>query len=455
MDVIMLSRLQFGITIIYHFIFVPLTIGLVILVAIMETLYAKRKQEIYRKMADFWGKLFTINFALGIVTGITMEFQFGTNWSGYAKYMGDIFGSPLAIEALFAFFLESAFMGLWIFGKDRISPRLRAFAMWMVALGTNISALWIITANGFMQNPVGYVLKNGRVELSNFFELTTNPYTWYMFFHTILACYIVGSFFVMAISAYHLLRNQQSEFFQRSFRLGLILSLFATVMVPIVGHFHGVNTAKVQPAKAAAMEAIWESGKGHPFYLLQIPNVKEEKNSIETMAIPYLGSLLYTNDPHGNVTGLKDIPKENWPNVPVVFWSFRLMIGIGIIMLGLTWFGLLLLKKNRIFTNRNYLKIMLYALPLPYIAINLGWIVAEMGRQPWIVYGLMKTKEAVSPISAGEIIFSLGGLITFYTILLIADIYLLIKYAKKGPDSNLHVEEESITLTELNRRKSL
>ena len=435
MDVVMLSRMQFAITIIYHFLFVPLTIGLVLLVAVMETLYARTRKDIYRKMAEFWGKLFTINFALGIVTGITMEFQFGTNWSEYAKYMGDIFGSPLAIEALFAFFLESAFIGLWIFGKDRISPHLRAFSMWMVALGTNISALWIITANGFMQHPVGYVLRNGRAELSSFFDLTTNPYTWYTFFHTVLACYIVGSFFVMSISSYHLMRNHQSEFFRRSFQMGLILGLIATAAVPVVGHFQGVNTAKMQPAKAAAMEAVWDSGRDHSFSIIQIPDPKGGKNVVETLNIPYLGSLLYTNNIHGAVTGLNDIPKENWPNVPVIFWSFRIMVSLGILMMALTLFGLYLYRKNRLFTHKKYLKIMLYALPLPYIAINLGWVVAEMGRQPWIVYGLMKTPKAVSPISTGQVVFSLVGLITFYTILLVTDVYLLQKFARKHPDS--------------------
>lgn len=435
MDIVLLSRIQFAVTVIYHFLFVPLTIGLVILVAIMETLYARSHKEVYRKMANFWGKLFTINFALGVVTGITMEFQFGTNWSGYASYMGDIFGSPLAIEALFAFFLESAFMGLWLFGKDRISPKLRAFAMWMVALGTNISALWIITANGFMQHPVGYVLRNGRVELSDFMALTTNPYTWYMFFHTLLACYVVGSFFVMSISAYHLLRNSQSDFFRRSFRMGLFLGLFATLAVAIVGHFQGVNTAQMQPAKAAAMEAVWQSGKDLPFSIIQIPDPAGGKNLVEALQIPYLESFLYTNNPHGSVTGLDSIPQADWPNVPAVFWSFRLMVALGILMFILAWLGLYFYRKKRLFTNNKYLKIMLYALPLPYIAINLGWTVSEMGRQPWIVYGLMKTQQAVSPISSGQVLFSLIGLVTFYSVLLITDIYLLQKYAKIDPET--------------------
>ncbi len=264
MEILLLSRLQFAITVIYHFLFVPLTIGLVILVAIMETKYAKTLDPMYDRMGRFWGKLFAINFVLGIVTGITMEFQFGTNWSEYSKYMGDIFGSPLAIEALVAFFLESTFIGIWLFGKDRLSPKMRAFAIWMVALGTNISAVWIITANGFMQNPVGYVLRNGRVELENFGAVLTNPYVWHMFFHTVIACYIVGSFFVMGISAYHLLRKNEVDFFKKSFKYGLIMALVATTLTPFIGHKNGTYVTSVQPAKGAAMEAIWETEQGAP-----------------------------------------------------------------------------------------------------------------------------------------------------------------------------------------------
>jgi cytochrome d ubiquinol oxidase subunit I len=442
LDAVLLSRIQFAITAAYHFLFVPLTIGLVILVAIMETLYVRTKNDKYRRMADFWGKLFTINFALGIVTGITMEFQFGTNWSVYSEYMGDIFGSPLAIEALFAFFLESTFIGLWIFGKDKISPKLRAFSMWMVALGTNISALWIITANGFMQAPTGYVLNNGRIELASFGELISNPYTWYMFFHTIVACYIVGGFFVMGVSAYHLIKNKNTDFFKTSFKMGMILSIVATTLIPILGHYHGVNTAKMQPAKAAAMEAVWESGKDHPFHLLQIPDAAKEKNALEAISIPYLGSFLYTNDIHGEVTGLKDIPENERPNVAMTFWSFRLMVVIGILMLGLSWYAFYLYRKNRLQQSKKFLKLVLYSIPLPYIAITLGWMVAEVGRQPWIVYGLMKTNEAVSPVSPDVILFSMVGLFVFYTLLIIADIFLLRKYAIKGPSDDVSASEE-------------
>lgn len=346
--------------------------------------------------------------------------------------MGDIFGSPLAIEALVAFFLESTFMGIWLFGKDKISPKFRAFCMWMVALGTNISALWIITANGFMQNPVGYVVRNGRAELDNFWALVTNPYAWHMFFHTVVGCYIVGSFFVMAISAYHLLRKNDVDFFKKSFKFGLILGLFAATATPFIGHQSGVYAAKMQPAKGAAMEAVWETGKGQGFSIIQIPDVENEKN-FELFTIPKLGSFFYTNSFDGEIVGLKDIPKEDRPNVNLVYYSFRLMVALGIFFMALTWFGFYLNRKGKLENSKRFLKITMWSVLLPYVAINAGWIVAEAGRQPWTVYKLMRTAEAVSPISVPQIWFSLLSLVLFYTLLLIADVYLMLKFAKKGP----------------------
>ncbi|WP_084213606.1 cytochrome ubiquinol oxidase subunit I [Thermicanus aegyptius] len=442
--IVALSRWQFGLTAFFHFLFVPLTIGLVILVAIMETLYARKKEDIYRRMADFWGKLFAINFALGVVTGITMEFQFGTNWSEYSKFMGDIFGSPLAIEALLAFFLESTFFGVWFFGRNKFSPKLRAFSMWMVAIGTNISALWIITANGFMQNPVGYSIVDGKIQLENFGAVMANPYVWYMFTHTIFASYIVGSFFVLGVSAYHLLRKHHLEFFTRSFKMALIMAVISTLMVPIIGHFHGVNTGKVNPVKAAAFEAVWETGKDLPFYLFQIPDPANERNSVELLGIPYLGSLFNKNDIHGEVKGLKEVPAEERPNVSVVFWSFRLMIGLGLYFLFMAIYGFYLYSKQKLLDSSRYLKVLLYTIPLPYVAINLGWVVAEMGRQPWIVFGLMKTDEAVSPIAMGEMIFSMVGLFLFYGILIISDLRLLRKYAVAGPENDIPGETPKV-----------
>lgn len=432
-EVLLLSRLQFAITVFYHFLFVPMTIGVVILVAVMETKFARTGLPLYRRMADFWGKLFAINFVLGVITGITMEFQFGTNWSEYSRYVGDIFGSPLAIEALLAFFLESTFMGIWLFGKNKFSPKMRAFAIWMVALGTNISALWIITANGFMQNPVGYKLAEGRVELESFTELVTNPYAWHMFFHTVVSCYIVGSFFVMAVSAYHMLKKNDVPFFKKSFKYALTMALVASTLTPFIGHQSGVYATSVQPAKGAAMEAVWETQSEMPFHIIQIPDPENKTNAFEALSIPKLGSFFYTNSFDGTVTGLNDIPADEQPNVALTYYSFRAMVVLGLFFVFISWYAFYLYRKNKLENSTKFLKVVLYSVLLPLIAINLGWMVAEVGRQPWAVYGLMKTSDAVSPIAMGQIWFSLVGLVVFYTILLIADVYLLIKYAKKGP----------------------
>ncbi|KXG43206.1 cytochrome ubiquinol oxidase subunit I [Tepidibacillus infernus] len=445
MDVVTLSRLQFAITIGFHFLFVPLTLGLVILVAIMETLYVKTNEIMYKKMAKFWGKLFIINFALGVVTGITMEFQFGTNWSEYSKYVGDIFGAPLAIEATVAFFLESTFLGVWIYGWDRLSKKLHAFAIWMVALGTNLSAVWIIIANGWMQHPVGYVLRNGRAELVDFMAVVTNKYAWLMFFHTVLSGYVLSAFFVLGISAYHLLRHQHLDFFKKSFRIALIFAIFSSIGVAVLGDLNGSNVADVQPAKFAAMESIWETQQGAPMYLLQIPDEKNEGNRIETLGIPKLTSFLAFKDPNATIKGLKDFPLEERPPVNLTFYAFRIMVGLGVYFILMSFIGWYLQRKNKLLDSRLYLKMMLYSIPLPYIAINLGWVVAEVGRQPWIVYGLMKTADAVSPIPASNVLTTLIGVVVFYTILIVADLYLLVKYAKMGPDfekpTKIHIDQ--------------
>jgi len=436
MDLVTLSRIQFAVTIGFHFLFVPLTLGLVILVAFMETLYVRTENPIYKKMAKFWGKLFIINFALGVVTGITMEFQFGTNWANYSKYVGDIFGAPLAIEATVAFFLESTFLGLWIYGWDKVSKKFHAFSIWMVALGTNLSAVWIIIANGWMQHPVGYVIRNGRAELVDFLAVVLNKYAWLTFFHTVLSGYVLSAFFVLGVSAYHLLRKNQLDFFKKSFRIALIFAIFSSIMVAVVGDMNGSNVAEVQPSKFAAMESIWKTQEGAPMYLIQIPSWKNDGNVIEALAIPKLASFLAFKDPNAKIIGMNDIPKGERPPVAMVFYGFRIMVGLGVYFILMSLLGWYLNRKGKLLDSRLYLKMLLYSVPLPYIAINLGWMVAEVGRQPWIVFGLMKTVDGVSPVPVSQVWTSLIGVIIFYTILIIADIYLLVKYARKGPDIN-------------------
>ncbi|MDY0275167.1 MAG: cytochrome ubiquinol oxidase subunit I [Desulfomicrobium sp.] len=432
MDVLMLSRLQFAMATMFHFIFVPLTLGLSILVAIMETKYVRTGDELYKRMTKFWGKLFVINFVLGVVTGITLEFQFGTNWSRYSEYVGDIFGSLLAIEATTAFFLESTFLGAWIFGWHILSPKMHAACIWLVAIASNVSALWILIANAFMQNPVGYVLRNGRAELDNFFTVITNPFAWQQYIHTLSAAFTLAGFFLMGVSAYHLLKKQHVEFFTKSFRMGMVFALIFSIVVVIQGHHHAQEVTRIQPAKLAAMESLWESHEdGAPMYLFVVPDEKNERNTIEFLGIPGGLSFLAHNSFSAPVQGLKDWPQEDRPPVLMTFLSFRAMVGIGTLLPILAIWAYL--RRNQLTNTPWLLKTMLMAIPLPYLAIEAGWIVAEVGRQPWIVYGLMRTADAVSPIVTSEVAFSLVALTVLYALLGAVDIYLLYKFAKKGP----------------------
>ncbi len=450
MDALVLSKIQFAVTIFYHFLFVPLTIGLVIICAIIETKYFRTKNPLYLQMAEFWGKLFTINMVIGVVTGVTMEFQFGTNWSIYSKFMGDIFGSPLAIEALVAFFLESTFIGVWIFGRKKFSPKIRMISMWCVAVGTNLSALWIITANGFMQNPVGYEIVNGKAQMVDFGALVTNPYAWFMFFHTVVGCYICGSFFVMAVSAYNILRKKSIEMFKKSFKYGLVMATVASILTPIIGHQFGAYTAKVQPTKAAAIEAIWDSGENVSMPLILFTD-GEGKPIIDAIKIPGLASFLYTNSFDGKIKGLTELDAENRaqikaeqgvdlkegegiPPVAAVFYSFRIMVTLGIFFIFASLYGVYLWRTKKLEKTKWYLKLITWSVLLPYVAINLGWAVTEMGRQPFVVVGELLTSQAASPLHPAQVWFSLICLILFYMILIVADVYLMLKYIKKGPE---------------------
>lgn len=435
MDAIALSRLQFAMTAGFHWIFVPLTLGLIILVAMMETMYVRTGNPLYLKMTKFWGKLFLINFAIGVVTGITMEFQFGMNWAEYSKYVGDIFGAPLAIEATVAFFLESTFLGVWIFGWKKISKKAHLFAVWMVALGSNLSALWILVANAWMQHPVGFELKHGRAEMVDFGALIFSPYAWSKFFHSISCGWVVASFFVMGVSAYHLLRKNETDFFKKSLKFGAAFGLAASLFLAVLGDTSGVEVAKSQPTKFAAMESLWETQKGAPEYLFAIPDAANERNSVEILPIPKLASFLAFHDWNAEVKGLKDYAPELRPPVGLTFFSFRIMVMLGCLMLFITLMAVIYSKTGSIADKGWFLKILLWSIPLPYIAGQLGWIVAEVGRQPWIVYGLMKTSDAVSVnLTPAHVILSLVGFVGFYSLLGIIDIYLLVKYSKKGPE---------------------
>ena len=416
----------------FHFLFVPLTLGLSIIIAYMETRYVQTGDETYLKMTKFWAKLFLVNFAVGVVTGITLEFQFGTNWSRYSAYVGDVFGSLLAIEATATFFLESTFIGVWIFGWKKLSKKVHAGVMWLVAIGSNLSAVWILIANAWMQSPVGFTIRNGRAEMVDFGAVISQPFAIYKILHTLSSALVLSSFFIMGVSAYHLLKNRHKEFFTKSFRTALGFGLIFSLMVFILGDMKGVLVAEKQPTKLAAMESLWETTDMAPSYLFTWPDPEIERHAIEIGAIPGLLSFLVKHDFNAVVQGLKDFPKDERPPVLVTSFAFRGMVGLGVVFIFLTVFGWF--KRKKLLENPLYLKIMLFAIPLPYIAIQLGWIVTEIGRQPWIVYGVLKTANAASPVATSQVAVSLVAFILVYGVLGAAGFYLMFQKAKKGPD---------------------
>lgn len=449
-----LARLQFGVTTVYHFLFVPLTIGLAFLLALMETIYVKTGDEDYKKMVDFFGRLFLINFSVGVVTGILLEFQFGMNWANYSRFVGDVFGAPLAVEALLAFFLESTFLGIWIFGWDRISPRLHAATMWLVAVGTTISAFWILVANSFMQEPVGYAVQRGHAVMVNFFALLGNPQLWVEFPHTEFAALATGSFFVVGVSAYHLLRRQHVQIFQRAFRLGIMVAALTSVLVVVVGHDQAQHIVRAQPMKMAASEALWHTSPMHaPWTVLAMIHPAMKKNT-DSIQIPDLLSILAYNQTTGRVMGMNRIQQEyrhrygpgNYiPPVIPTFWSFRIMVLAGTLMVLIAIRGALLTMHNRFVNRTGFLRLTVFSIGLPFIANIMGWIMTEVGRQPWVVFGLEKTAIGVSPdVSAAEIWATLIGFGGLYGIIAVADIYLLVKYIKLGPEAH---EPDILTTT--------
>lgn len=444
MDQLLFARWQFAITTVYHFLFVPLTLGLSILVAIMHTQYCRTNDLKYRKMTKFWGKLFLINFALGVATGIVQEFQFGMNWSEYSRFVGDIFGAPLAIEALAAFFIESTFLGIWIFGWDKLPKLLHLISIWLVALASNLSAFWILVANSFMQNPQGFVLNNGRAEMVNFFDLITNPYVWHQFPHVVTAGITTAGFFVMGISAWHLAKKHDVDFFQKSFKYSVIYGLIGVLAVCGIGHAQGQFLMDVQPMKMAAAEAHWETEDPASFVAIAAIDEEAGENTF-SIEIPNMLSFMTYNSFSGEVKGIHDLQAEyeakygegNYvPQVTPLFWSFRAMVGAGGLMVLLALIGVVLLKTGKLQNSKLYLKVMLFAMALPYIANTTGWLITEMGRQPWIVYGLQKTAEGISTVvPASYILISMVGFTLVYGILAVVDVMLLVKYGKKSPDA--------------------
>ena len=433
MDVVLLSRMQFAAATMFHFLFVPFTLGLSFLVAYMETRYVKTGDETYLHMTKFWGKLFLINFAVGVVTGITLEFQFGTNWSRYSAFVGDIFGSLLAIEATTSFFLESTLIGVWIFGWKKLSKKAHATVMWLIAFASTFSAVWILIANAWMQNPVGYTIRDGRAELVDFTAALMQKWAILKFIHTVSAAYVLSAFFIMGVSAYHLLKKQKIEFFTRSFRIALVFGLIFSLVVVIMGDLNGVVVAEKQPSKLAAMESLWETTTRAPVYLFALPDEENERNKIEIGAMPGMLSFLVRHDINAEIRGLKTYPKDERPPVLLTSFAFKGMVGLGLYFILATIIGFI--KRNRLIDSPKYLKLMLLSIPLPYIACELGWMVTEVGRQPWIVYGLMKTSDAVSPIATSQVLTTLIAFIVLYGLLGVTGFYLIAKNALKGPEN--------------------
>ncbi|OZV75902.1 cytochrome ubiquinol oxidase subunit I [Micromonospora echinospora] len=449
MDALDVARWQFGVTTVYHFLFVPLTIGLSVLVAILQTMWHRTGDQRYLKLTKFYGKLFLINFAMGIVTGIVQEFQFGMNWSDYSRFVGDIFGAPLAIEALVAFFLESTFLGLWIFGWDRLPKRIHLATIWAAAIGSTFSAYFILAANSWMQNPVGYRINpdTGRAELTDFLAVLTNKVALVTFPHTIAGCFLVAGSLIVAVALWHLIRHRDhvdTPTYRFAARFGAWVTLAATAGVLVTGDIQGKIMTDVQPMKMAAAEGLYTTESPAAFSVLTIGSL-DGSREIYALKIPYLLSFLGTGDPNGTVQGINDLqaqytaqygPGSYTPIIPVTYWSFRMMIGFGLAAAAIALWVLWAHRKGRTPTSTWLLRAGLVMPLLPLAANSFGWIFTEMGRQPWIVFGEMLTRDGVSrSVSLTEVLTSFTAFTIVYATLAVIEVRLLIRYARNGlPD---------------------
>ncbi len=432
MDAVFLSRLQFALATYFHFLFVPLTLGLSVLLVVMETLYVRSGSDEYKSMARFFGRIFLINFVVGVVTGIPLEFQFGTNWSRYSRYVGDVFGPLLAIEATVAFFMESTFIAVWALGWKKLSPKMHLVSIWLVAFASNVSAVWILIANSWMQHPVGFVMKGGKPVLADLMKIVTQEYAVLTILHTLAAAYVLAGFFVMGVSAYHLLKRQSFPLFTKAFRIGLTFATVFSLFAAIEGHMHGADLARKQPAKLASLESHWDTSGNAPVYLIALPDETGGGNSIAIGPIPGALSILAFHRPDAVVTGLKDIPKDQRPPVTIVFLGFRIMVTLGMVFIALVLFGWLRLRKLE--SSPGYLKVLIWAIPLPYLACEAGWTVTEVGRLPWIVYGLMKVSDAASKIAPSQVFSSLILFLVVYGLIGVVAFKLIRRAVKDGPE---------------------
>jgi len=433
LDPVLLARLQFAFTISFHILFPALTIGLSGFLLLLEVLWLKTGDEAFHRLARFWMKIFALGFGMGVVSGVVLSYQLGTNFSGFARATGNVLGPLLAYEVLTAFFLEAGFLGIMLFGWDRVGRGLHLFATACVAVGTMISAFWILAANSWMQTPSGYALVNGTFFATDFWAVVFNPSFPYRFVHTILASYLTAAFVVIAVSAWWTLRGEHKAAARHGLAFGLGLAAILAPLQIYAGDLHGLNVREHQPLKVAAMEGLWETTRGAPLLLFALPDPKTESNRFE-IGVPKLASLILTHDWDGEVIGLKSAPPENRPPVMQVFWSFRVMVGIGFAMLCLAWAGALFLLRRSLERQTWLLRLLVWAGPSGFVATLAGWYVAEIGRQPWVVYGILRTADAVSPVPAGSILTTLLLFIAAYTVLLGAFLYYGAKLVRHGPD---------------------
>ncbi len=435
MDTILLSRIQFGLTTAFHIIFPTLTIGLAIFLVVVEGLWLKTRDELYYRMYRFWVKIFAIHFAVGVVSGITLEFEFGTNFAVFSQRVANVLAPMLAYEGMTAFFLEAGFLGIMLFGWNRVAPALHFLATCLVGLGATFSAFWIMAANAWMQTPAGYDLVDGVFMLASLKEAIFNPAFPTHIIHMLLASYETTAFVVAGISAFFILRGQHLPFYKRSLALALILAALAAPLQVVVGDFKGLSVAEHQPAKLAAMEAHWETNTegGADFIAFAMPDNNTETNRYE-VRVPNMLSLLLTHSLDGQITGLKAFPKDEWPNVLVTFWTFRIMVGIGFLFAAMVLWAAFLWWRKKLFDTRLFLSALVAIQPLGFAATILGWVTAEMGRQPWIVYGLMRTSEGASPIAPGNVVWSLIMFGIFFSVIGASYFFYTIRTLHKGPD---------------------
>jgi cytochrome d ubiquinol oxidase subunit I len=433
MSALLLARIQFAFTVGFHFLFPAMTLGTALVILISETLYLIKKDEAWKKITDFFARLLALIFVVGAATGITMEFSFGTNWSGYSRTVGDVFGPLLAAEGVIAFFLESVFIGVLIFGRNKVSPRVYWIAALLVFLGGHLSGFWIVVANSWMQTPSGYQINAaGKIVLTSFSDAVFNPSTLVRFYHTIMASWMTCSIMVAGIAGYYVRKSLHGETAKTMLKIGIILFAITPLLQLATGHLHAIEVINRQPEKAAALEGHFTTAKGVPLYALGF--VDEQKEKTYGIYLPKALSFLYNFDWNSEIKGLKEFPRENWPPVNFVFQAYHIMVGIGIFSIVLGLLGIWLMITGKLYTAKWYLFGLPFLIPLPHIAHETGWIAAEVGRQPWIIYRLMKTADAASVVvSRGEIIFSLVMFSLIYLLLLIMFIMLFVKIVKKGP----------------------